>query len=132
MLSLFLVLAGIVLFLANLNVLPIDVNHIWQCWPLIFVASGLSRIARMRSVGAFLFGGILMVAGLIYTLVNLGLFHIHVRDSSWPLSILFLALGLAGLARVLDGGSARARSTSFPDIPFCRPQLSARVLVSAA
>jgi hypothetical protein len=116
--SIFLVLAGVVLFLANLNLIPVDIHRIWDCWPLVFVASGLSRISQMRSPGAFLLGAVLMVVGIIYTLVNLQLFRVHVRDSSWPLSILFLAVGLAGLARVLDGGSSRFRGLNFTDMPF--------------
>jgi Domain of unknown function (DUF5668)/Cell wall-active antibiotics response 4TMS YvqF len=113
--SVFLILAGIVLFLANLNLLPISVHEVWQLWPLIFVAMGVGKISGMRQPGALIVGGMLVVLGVVYTLVNIGAFRIHVHDDSWPLSILFLALGLGGLAKFLNGGSPRWRRPDFPD-----------------
>ena len=111
--SVFLIVAGILLFLANLNLLPISVHQVWQLWPLILVGVGLSGIFSRKSPRSFLFGGLLAVFGVIFTLVSLGIVPVHIHDDSWPLSMLFLALGIGGLARVMDGGSRRGSGPDF-------------------
>jgi hypothetical protein len=116
--SVFLIFLGIVLFLANLNWLPLTVNEIWQLWPLIFVFIGLHQISRMRRPSSFVIGGAFIVLGVLYTLVDLGVFHVRIHDDSWPLSVLFLALGLGGLARVLDRGAPRLSKSDFFETPF--------------
>lgn len=114
--SVFLIVAGIALFLANLNLLPINVHELWDLWPLIFVAMGLGRIGRSPSPSAFVIGGILVAFGVIFTLVNIGIIRVHIHDGSWPLSLLFIALGAGGLAKVLEGSKSSWRHTPGPDI----------------
>jgi hypothetical protein len=116
--SVFLIVVGIVLFLANLNWLPLTVSQIWQLWPLVFVVMGLNQIARMRRPSSIVIGGAFIALGVLYTLVDLGIFHVRIHDDSWPLSVLFLALGLGGLARVLDRGAPRVPSSDFAGEPF--------------
>jgi hypothetical protein len=114
--SVFLIVAGIALFLANLNLLPINVHEIWDLWPLIFVAMGLGKIGRTPSPAAFLIGGILVTFGAIFTLVNIGVIRVHIHDGSWPLSLLFIALGVGGLAKVLEGNNPRWRQPPSPNL----------------
>ena len=96
------ILAGIVLFLANLGLLPI--RDIWSYWPMVFVAVGLGKVAGARRHGGILIGAVFILLGVLFTLINTGVFRLQIHDGSWPLSLVFLALGVAGLAKVLDGG----------------------------
>ena len=58
---------------------------------------------------ALILAGLLAAFGVIFTLVNVGFIHVHFNDDSWPLSLLFLGLGIGGLAKVLDTGNSRWR-----------------------
>jgi hypothetical protein len=109
--ALMMIAAGGLLFLANLGLIPI--KHVWDYWPLIFVAIGFGRLTGKRSPGRVLLGITLVVLGIFVTLISTGILPLHFRDDSWPLSILFLALGFGGLARVLDGERWRDDFCSF-------------------
>jgi hypothetical protein len=109
--AVFLIGAGVLLFLSNLGFLPI--RNVWDYWPLIFVAMGLGRLTRTPSFSAFVLGGLLVLFGFIFTLVNTGVIPIRTRDNSWPLSLLFIAVGIGGLAKVLEAGNARWRNYPF-------------------
>jgi hypothetical protein len=100
--AVFMIVAGILLFLANLGLFPI--HRVWEYWPLIVVAVGFSRISSVRRPAALISGGMIILVGILFTLVNAGVFPIRTHDNSWPLSILFLALGIGALAKVFDGG----------------------------
>ena len=101
--------AGVLLFLGNLGLLPI--RHIWDYWPLIFVAIGLSKIGSNCPASGKVIGAVFVVLGLIFTLINVGALELHLNDGSLPLSLVFLALGFAGLTRALEGGR-RSRSAA--------------------
>lgn len=101
--AVFLIVAGVLLFLANLGLFP--VRRVWEFWPLIFVAVGLSRLSNLRRPGSWVIGILFIVLGIIATLFNVGVFRDRSHDGSWPLSLLFIALGAAALIKTLGAGS---------------------------
>jgi len=103
----FMIGAGILLFLSNLGYLPI--RNVWDYWPPIFVAIGLGRLTGTKRPGGLIVGVLFVVTGVVFTLVNTGIFRLRVHDDSWPLSLVFLALGIGGLAQALDGGKGEGR-----------------------
>ena len=120
--------AGVVLFLANLDLLPISVHQVWKLWPLVFVAVGLGKISHGAIPSAFIVGGLFAVFGVIFTLVNLNILRVHFNDDSWPLSMVFIALGIGGLAKVFEAGNPRWRGPypprplgGDPDVPTSPP-----------
>jgi hypothetical protein len=96
----FLILAGTLLFLGNLGILPI--RNIWSYWPVIVVVLGVSRMLNGPDRAIRLFGALVTFLGALFLLINLDLIHIRSHDGSWPVSILLIALGMAMLIKVLD------------------------------
>jgi hypothetical protein len=96
----FLIVAGTLLFLGNLGILP--VRSIWLYWPLIVVGLGISRIISGPELVVRLFGALIAFVGTLFLLINLEVIHISRHDGSWPISILLIALGLAMLIKVMD------------------------------
>jgi predicted membrane protein len=96
----FLIVAGTLLFLGNLGVLPIQ--SIWSFWPLLIAGFGISKMVNTPDRTHRLLGALLTVFGVLFTLINIGVIHIRARDHSWPISMLLIAFGLAMLIKVLD------------------------------
>jgi predicted membrane protein len=94
--------AGIVLFLGNLGLLPI--HRVWDLWPLIFTFIGLGRLTcSRRTPGKLLVGIAFVIIGIVATLFTTGIFEAHFHDDNWWISLVLIGIGVAGLARVLDG-----------------------------
>jgi predicted membrane protein len=96
-----LIATGVLLFLGNLGLFPI--HRIWDLWPLLFVFIGFGRLAGRRTPGRILMGAAFVVLGIIATLFTTGVFQLRFHDDSWFISLLLIAFGVVGLARVLDG-----------------------------
>jgi predicted membrane protein len=100
--AVFLIAAGTLLFLGSLGLLPI--HSFWDLVPIGMIALGLVRLLHSGRVGGRLYGALLIVFGCLFLLVNLGILHIHARDGSWPLSILFIVFGIGLLIKTLESG----------------------------
>jgi hypothetical protein len=96
----FLIVAGTLLFLGNLGVLP--VQTIWSYWPLLIVGLGMLKISNASDLSQRMLGILIACFGVVFLLISLGVIRIHSRDHSWPISMLLIAFGLAMLIRVLD------------------------------
>jgi len=96
----FLIVAGTLLFLGNLGILPIQ--SVWSFWPLLIVGLGISKFVNAPSQTQRLLGILLAVFGILFTLINTGIIHIRAHDDSWPVSMLLIAFGMAMLIKVLD------------------------------
>jgi predicted membrane protein len=96
----FLIVAGTLLFLGNLGVLPL--RNIWSYWPLVIVGIGVSRIVSALDLANRLFGCLVVFLGTIFLLINLDVIRIRSRDGSWPISILLIALGMSMLIKILQ------------------------------
>lgn len=86
---------GALALLDNLHVF--DIPLLRTFWPLVFVIWGLSRLAWSRHPGSRLFGLVLMLAGALMTVHNLGYGSFDLRQW-WPVFII-----LAGVAIALRG-----------------------------
>jgi predicted membrane protein len=99
-----LIVAGALLFLGNLGLLP-SVN-LWNFWPLILLAVGLQKAYQASYRRGKLTGLMMVFFGLLLLLINLHILQIRTRDASWPISMVLIAFGMAMLIKVLDRDSA--------------------------
>lgn len=102
--AVFLIIAGLALFLDNVGILRL--RNIWEYSPLLMVAWGISVIASAGSMTRRYWGAILIVFGVLGTLLNLGVLHLHTRDDSWILALLLIAMGLMALMKTIESNSA--------------------------
>ena len=92
--ALILIVAGALLFLDNLGVLPI--RNIEAYWPLALVAWGISLLDRGRGANGIIWAATLVVFGGLLTLGNLHILHVT-GDIIWPLVLIaFGAMMLVG------------------------------------
>ncbi len=111
--AIFLIGAGVLLFLDNVGVLPI--RNIWDYWPLILIGIGIAKFLGCRSNSQRLVGVLLVGFGSLFLLMNLGVLHIHTRDGSWPLALLLIAFGLIALVKTVESTAGRPR-VGFPRV----------------
>jgi len=96
----FLIVAGTLLFLGNLGILPI--RHIWLYWPLLLIGFGVSKIVNGPDLAMRLFGALFTFLGVVFLLINLEILHIRSHDGSWPISILLIAIGATMLIKLVQ------------------------------
>ena len=80
-----LIVAGTLLFLDNLGVLPIE--NIGAYWPLALVVYGLGAMNRCRTARTAVWSATLTVAGVLLVLGNLGILHVTIGEL-WPLLLI--------------------------------------------
>ena len=80
-----LIVAGILLFLDNLGVLPME--NIGAYWPLALVVYGLGAMNRCRTARTAVWSATLIVAGALLVLGNLGILHVTIGEL-WPLLLI--------------------------------------------
>lgn len=101
-----LIVAGAILFLDNIGVLPID--NIGAYWPLAFVLYGLGLALRRTTATSLIWAGSFVAFGVFLTLGNLGIIRAGI-SIAWPL--LLIAFGATALvhrtwwSNKLPGGS---------------------------
>jgi hypothetical protein len=113
--AVFLIVAGVVLFLGNLGWLPI--RDIWKYWPLLMIGGGIAKWMNSHSLYGRTWGFLIIAVGTVYLALTLGLLHVRAMNGSWPLSLLFIVFGVAALARVLDPASHPERNPLNPVSP---------------
>jgi hypothetical protein len=86
--ALALIVAGALLFLDNLGVLPIE--NIGAYWPLALVVYGLGLIYRSRTRPALVWAATMIVGGFLLVLGNLGILRLTF-GGLWPL--ILIAIG---------------------------------------
>lgn len=86
--ALALIVAGALLFLDNLGIVPIE--DIGAYWPLALVFYGFGTLWYHRGPMALIWSGALIVAGVLLVLGNLHILHVTIA-ALWPL--LLIALG---------------------------------------
>ena len=80
-----LIVAGTLLFLDNLGIVPI--RNLGAYWPLALVVYGLGMIYYRRSATVLVWAATLILAGILLVLGNLGIVHANV-GSLWPLFLI--------------------------------------------
>jgi hypothetical protein len=107
--AVFLIVAGTLLFLDNIGLIP--VHNIWDYWPLLLIAVGISKLANCsRSMGR-LWGVILVAGGALILACNIGVLHVR-NDVIWPL--LLVAFGLVVLMQTMESRNASKYVPGFP------------------
>ena len=95
-----LIVAGVLLFLSNVGWLPL--HNLWQYWPLIMIAGGISKWLNSSTLYGRTWAVLIVGLGVLYLGLMLGVLHIRRIDGSWTLSLAFIVFGIAALARALD------------------------------
>ncbi len=101
--ALLLIVAGALLFLDNLGVLP--VHNLGAYWPLALVVWGVATLEHRRGANAIIWASTLIAAGVFLVLGNLNILHVT-AGVIWPL--ILIALG----ATMLVG------RVEWPDVPW--------------
>src|SRR6267154_5776117 len=83
--ALALIVAGALLFLDNLGVLPIE--NIGAYWPLALVVYGLGLIYRKRTRSALIWATTMILGGFLLVLGNLGILRLTFAGL-WPLILI--------------------------------------------
>ena len=92
--ALMLIIAGAVLFLDNLGILPIRDIHAY--WPIFLVIWGVSMFDRMKSPATSIWGVAMMAWGILLILGNLQIIHVT-GSVFWP--VMLIAFGVTMLMR---------------------------------
>lgn len=94
-----LILAGTVLFLDNIGLL--HVYNLWDYWPLIFIALGVSKLlCRSGLLGRF-WGLVMIAGGSVILACNLGLLHMS-AGLVWSLLLIIFGTSVLLQAVVRD------------------------------
>lgn len=91
---------GVLLLLQNLGI--IEVEDLWDYWPVILIVFGLSRVFNSWGAGGRIWGALIAAAGGLFLLRNLGLIHANLWGLFWP--AILIAVGLGMLLRAFDYG----------------------------
>jgi hypothetical protein len=110
--AVFLIIAGVALFLDNVGVLRL--RNIWEYSPLLMCAWGISVLSGAPSIARRYWGILLIVLGVLGLLLNLGVLRLHTRDDSWLLALLLIAGGIFALIKTIEGGARPAPRVGFP------------------
>jgi predicted membrane protein len=89
---------GVLLLLQNLGIPYFE--DLERYWPVILIVVGSAQAARSMGIGGKVWGGAVVVVGIIFLLNNLGMIHAGIGRIIWP-GILIM-IGFAMLARALD------------------------------
>ncbi len=92
------VAVGLILLLDNLGIVP--AHELWDYWPLILIALGVTRILDSHSQAALIWGGLVAGIGALFLLRNLHIFYFNF-EFFWPLIV--IAVGASMLLRGLEG-----------------------------
>jgi predicted membrane protein len=109
--ALVLIVAGALLFLDNLGLLPFA--NVGAYWPLAISAYGIALLTRARNVACMVWHLTMVAAGILLTLRNLGILHASVGALLWP--ILLIAAGVSMLVKRTPGCGTRNWVRQWPD-----------------
>jgi predicted membrane protein len=104
--SIALIVIGVLLFLDALDLL--EAGNLWRYWPLALIAAGAAQLPRAREAAGMVWAALLIAAGAILLLDNVGVLPDGGR-LIWPL--LFIGFGLMMLLRSLGRREAPAQTT---------------------
>jgi predicted membrane protein len=100
------VAVGCLLLLDNLGI--VRFHDIWQYWPVLLVAYGVSRIVDSRTPSGYVWGGVMALIGAFLLLDTLDIIVFNFAVV-WPL--LLIAFGISVLVRALERNRIPAGAT---------------------
>ena len=103
---------GVLLLLDNLRI--IRFHDVWQYWPVLLVAWGVSRIVDSRTPSGWILGGVVTLVGAFMLLDTLDIFVFNFAII-WP--VLLIAFGVSVLVRALERQGLRAAGPQHPTSP---------------
>ncbi len=107
------VAVGVLLLLDNLGIYRF--HDIWQYWPVLLIALGMSRIVDSRTPSGWIWGGMVTLVGAFLLLDTLDIFPFSFA-MYWP--VLLIAFGVSVLVRALERNQIRAGGPPNPDSPI--------------
>lgn len=87
--ALFIIVVGVVLLLENMGF--IGNVEIWEWWPVILIAVGLSQIINARKGGQSVGGIITLLVGVVFLGNNLDIFYLE-WSVIWPVFLILLGV----------------------------------------
>ncbi|HTB20557.1 MAG TPA: DUF5668 domain-containing protein [Bryobacteraceae bacterium] len=106
------VAVGCLLLLDNLGILRF--HDIWQYWPVLLVAYGVSRIVDSHNPSGYVWGGVIALIGAFLLLDKLDIIVFNFAVV-WPL--ILIAFGLTVLVRALEFNGMRGGGSQNPGSP---------------
>src|SRR5262245_30470684 len=79
------VTVGVVLLLGQFGYL--DARNLWHFWPVFFIISGIAKVCSSKYASPRIWGGFLIILGVILTLHEFGRFPFGLGHL-WPLFII--------------------------------------------
>jgi predicted membrane protein len=107
------VAVGCLLLLDNLGIFRF--RDVWQYWPVLLVAWGVSRIVDSRTLSGWVWGGIVTLVGAFLLLDTLDILAFNFAVV-WPL--LLIAFGVSVLVKALERAQIRAGGPPYPTSPI--------------
>lgn len=98
--ALLIIAAGVMFLLRNLGIFYFE--SIWEFWPVILIAIGVSKLTSSSHPSSVIPGLILAGIGTVFLLQNLGYIYGDIWRYLWP--GVLIAVGVMLLARHLDWG----------------------------
>jgi hypothetical protein len=95
--AILMIAVGVLLFLDNLGLFHI--YNIWRLWPVALIAVGFSKLFECRGAGGLVWAVLVMTAGVIWLLDNLGIWHVS-WGMLWPLAL--VGVGITMLLHALE------------------------------
>jgi predicted membrane protein len=105
------VAVGCLLLLDNLGI--VRFHDVWQYWPVLLVAWGVSRVVDSRTPSGWIWGGMIALVGAFLLLDNLDIIVFNFAVV-WP--VLLIAFGVSVLVRALEPKSS-IRGGAYPASP---------------
>jgi predicted membrane protein len=89
---------GVLFLLQNLGI--VYFADVWQFWPMILIALGVSKLISPTGVPQVTGGLVLTAIGTLFLLRNLDIIYVNVWQFVWP--VIIIAAGVSMLARHLE------------------------------
>jgi predicted membrane protein len=80
-----LVMAGVLFLLDNMRI--VHIGNVWDYWPLILIAVGVSKLYNCRGSFGLIWSGGMIAVGVLFLLGNLGFLHVDF-GVIWPLALI--------------------------------------------